>query len=327
MARPKVFVPEQIMPSGLEMLRAQCDCIVPWEDSGESLEALDSPSMKEHLYESEAVVIRIFSVTAEDLEKATRLKVIGKHGVGVDSIDCEAATARGIPVAYTPLAIGNGVAEHVVALMFAMARNIVPADASVRDGSFARGKLRGVELSEKTLGVVGMGRIGQRIVQKASLGLDMKVHAFDPILDRSSYDGPAILEDSVEDVMRVADYLTLHVPLTPETHHLIDEARLQLMKPSCRLINTSRGAVVDEAALAQALHDGRIAGAALDVFDSEPLPVDHPLCHAPNTVLTPHIASSTTESLDLMSRQVAEGILAGLAGRRPEHVFNSEVYG
>ena len=308
MARPKVFVPEQIMPSGLEMLRAQCDCIVPWEDSGESLEALDSPSMKEHLYESEAVVIRIFSVTAEDLEKATRLKVIGKHGVGVDSIDCEAATARGIPVAYTPLAIGNGVAEHVVALMFAMARNIVPADASVRD-------------------VVGMGRIGQRIVQKASLGLDMKVHAFDPILDRSSYDGPAVLEDSVEDVMRVADYLTLHVPLTPETHHLIDEARLQLMKPSCRLINTSRGAVVDEAALAQALHDGRIAGAALDVFDSEPLPVDHPLCHAPNTVLTPHIASSTTESLDLMSRQVAEGILAGLAGRRPEHVFNSEVYG
>ncbi len=322
----RVFVPEEMALSGLQLLQAQCDCIAPWEDSQGAGEPLSDSRMKELLYESEAVVIRLFRVTAADLERATRLKVIAKHGVGVDGIDCEAATARGIPVAYTPTAIGNAVAEHVLTLMLGLSRKIVPADASARDGSYDRSKFRGVELAGKTLGVLGLGRIGACIAQKASRGLEMKVLAYDPLLEPDSYEGPAEIEGSVESVLRKADYLTLHVPLTPETRHLINSKRIELMKPNCRIINTARGAVIDEMALARALGEGRIAGAALDVFESEPLPADHPLCQAPNTVLTPHIAGATSEALDFMSREVARAVLDGLAGRRPEYVANPEVY-
>ncbi|MCY3777630.1 MAG: hydroxyacid dehydrogenase [Candidatus Aminicenantes bacterium] len=323
----KVFVPEEIAASGLRMLKARCDCIAPWEVSQGISEPLSDTQMKEFLYESEAVVIRLFSVTADDLKRATRLKVIAKHGVGVDSIDCQAATTHGIPVTYTPTAVGNGVAEHVLALMLGLARRIVSADTSTRDGSFDRSGLRGVELAGKTLGILGLGRIGCRVAEKASRGLEMEVLAYDPLVSPDQYDGPAVIEDSVESVLRKADYLTLHIPLTAQTRHLINSQRLALMKSSARIINTSRGAVIDEAALAEALGEGTIAGAALDVFEREPLPEDHPLCQAPNTLLTPHIAGATVETLDLMSREAALAILDVLAGRRPEYVVNPEIYG
>ena len=189
-----------------------------------------------------------------------------------------------------------------------------------------RDRLRGIELADKTLAVAGLGRIGARVAQMAALGLGMDVCAYDPFVKRDAYAGPATLVDSLEDLFPRADFLTLHLPLTADTRHLINARTLKLLKPGCRLINTSRGAVVDEAALAEALHRGHLAGAALDVFSEEPLPGDHPLCLAPNTLLTPHVAGLTEESAERMSLHVAQGILDVLHGKRPEHLFNPEVF-
>ena len=321
----KVFIPESIAASGLAMLKAQFDCIVPWEDGTPS--DPNNAELKSLLAEAEAVVVRLFTVGVEELDRAPQLKIVVKHGVGVDSIDCDAATARSIPVAYTPGAIANGAAEHVVGLMLALSRRVAPGDAAVRAGLWERSKFQGVELAGKTLGIVGLGRIGSRVAEKVSRGLDMRVIAFDPVVNPDTYRGPAELRRSVEDVLREADYVTLHVPLNSQTRHLINSTTLALMKPTGRLLNTSRGAVIDEAALVDALKSGQIAGAALDVYESEPPPTNHPLFTTPNTLLTPHVASSTAEGLDLMSRESAQAVIDGLAGRRPEHVVNPEVYG
>jgi D-3-phosphoglycerate dehydrogenase len=275
------------------------------------------------LYEADAVIVRLFKIDAQDIGQARRLKVISKHGAGLDNIDLQAATAAGIPVLNTPTATVNAVAEHTLALMLALTRQIVPASAALKEGRFGeRGRFQGLELAGKTLGVVGLGRIGTRVAQMASLGLKMSVSAYDPFVSEAVYSGPATIEDSLEALFREADILTLHVPLTPETRHMINDHSLAWIKPGCRLINTSRGAVVDEAALVRALTEGRLAGAALDVFEEEPLPADHPLCQAPNTLLTPHISSSTQESLDRMSLQSAQGVLDVLNRRTPEHLVN-----
>lgn len=319
----KVFIPERIAPSGLEMLKAKFDCIIPWE-TGTAPDP-SSPALRDLLPEAEAIVVRLFSVGPEELDQAPNLKIIVKHGVGVDSIDCDAATARSIPVAYTPGAIANGAAEHVVGLMLALSRLVAPGDAAVRAGRWERSKFQGVELAGKTLGVVGLGRIGSRVAEKASRGLEMKVIGFDPVMDPGTYSGPAELRGSFEEVLRESDYVTLHVPLTDKTRHFINTSTLDLMKPTCRLVNTSRGAVIDEADLVEALKSGRIAGAALDVYESEPPSSGHPLFTTPNTLLTPHVASSTVEGLDLMSRESAQAVIDGLAGRKPEHVVNPQV--
>ena len=174
--------------------------------------------------------------------------------------------------------------------------------------------------------MIGLGNVGSRVARMAAHGLNMSVRAYDPFLSEGVDPGPAVLEASLESLLQEADFLTLHVSLTPETKHLINEQSLDRVKTGCRIVNTSRGAVIDEGALVQALSDGRLSGAALDVFEDEPLPADHPLVAAPNTLLTPHIASSTRESLDRMSLQAAEGVLDVLNGRTPEFLFNSEVF-
>ena len=317
--KPVVFLPEPIAPDGLDLLRAACDCLIPWE------EGYAGPPGRFGLYEADAVVIRLFAVSAQDMEQANQLKVIGKHGVGVDSVDCEAATARRIPIVYTPTANANAVAEHTLTLMLALARRIGPAAAAMQEGNFGmRDALGGVELAGKSLAVVGLGRIGARVAQMAALGLGMTVYGYDPFLDKTAYSGPAILLDTLEELLPKADFLTLHAPLTPATQHLINADTLELLNPTCHLINTSRGAAIDEMALADALSDGRIAGAALDVFSAEPLPIDHPLYRTPNTLLTPHLAGLTQESIERMSLHVAQGILDVLQGRTPEYIFNPE---
>ena len=187
-----------------------------------------------------------------------------------------------------------------------------------------RGKFKGVELAGKTLGVIGLGRIGQKVAQMASQGLQMDVLAYDPFVPKDTLSNLVIIEDSLESLMRKADFLTLHIPLAEDTRHLINEQSLGWVKPSCRIINTSRGSVIDEAALAQALSKGTLAGAALDVFEVEPLPIDHLLMNAPNTLLTPHISSSTQESLENMSLQAAQGVLDVLHGNTPKYIVNPE---
>ncbi len=325
--KPVVFIPEKIANGGLDLLRAECICLTPWQDEIVKPVDLANKEFRAALYQADAVIVRLFKITAKDIEKAERLIVIGKHGVGVDNIDCQAATKAGIPVVFTPDANANAVAEHTLALMLALSRQIVPANSALREGRFhERSRFQGVELAGKTLGVVGLGRIGSRVAEMAAFGLGMAVYAYDPYISKASYSGPAILEASLEAMVSKADFLTLHVSLTPETEHMIGGSVLGMIKPGCRIVNTSRGAVVDEVALVRALIDGKLAGAALDVFEEEPLPPDHPLCQAPNTLLTPHISSTTRESLERMSVQVALGVLAVLQGKTPEYIANPEIF-
>ena len=306
----------------MAILKDACHCVAPWEDGRKLRDA----ELKEILYGSNAVIVRLFKINASDMERCPDLKVIGKHGAGVDNIDCEAATAHGITVVNTPTANANAVAEHTIGLMLALARHTVPAAIAVHAGRFGdRDQFFGVELAGKTLGIVGLGRIGSRVAEMASAGLAMKVCGYDPYLTTAMYKGPAELATSLEDLFSKADFLSLHVALNAETRHLIDDERIAMLKPGCRIINTCRGAVIDERTLIRALETERIAGAAIDVFDQEPIPADHPLCRAPNLLLTPHISASTRESMDCMARDSAKAVVDVLQGRQPAHVVNPEV--
>ena len=321
--KPTVFLPEPIAACGIELLERECNCVTPWRDGSGSLAAGAAL-----LTEADAVIVRLFKIGARDIEAAARLKVIAKHGVGVDNIDVEAATRRGIPVTITGAANANAVAEHTLALMLALTRQTEAACRAVREGRFhERDRYGGVELAGKTLGIIGLGRIGSRVANKAALGMGMEVRAYDPLIDHRRYDGPAIFEDALEGLLRKAEFLSLHVPLTSATHRMINAKSITLLKSSCRIINTSRGAVIDEEALTRALHDGSVAGAALDVFEREPLLPDHPLCHAPNTLLTPHLAAATPEATRAMARKAAENVLDALRGKAPPDVVNPSIYG
>jgi D-3-phosphoglycerate dehydrogenase len=318
--KPIVFVPEIIAQCGLDLLREDCDCRVPWQDDSSPPE---DEQLREILYAADAVIVRLFTIDERDLQLAKNLKVIGKHGVGVNNIDCGSAAARNIPVVYTPTANSNAVAEHTLAMILTLGRQIVPAQTALKEGRFSeRDGFKGIELAGKTLGVIGLGRVGARLSQTAALGLNMTVHGYDPFVDRASYSGPVIIEDSLETLIPIAAFLSIHVPLTPQTQHLINEGILKLCKSNCIIVNTSRGGVIDEVALAKALHEGTLAGAALDVFEEEPPLLDHPLCRAPNTLLTPHIAGLTQQSQENMSLQVARGVLDVLHGRPPEHTIS-----
>lgn len=318
--KPAIFIPEPIGSEGLALLADSCACVTPWRESS-SQNAIDS------LPSADGVIVRTFCVTAEVMDQAPRLRVIAKHGVGLDNIDIAAATERRIPVLFTPGTNANAVAEHTLGLLLNLSRQIGPAEAAVRDGwQVERSRFEGIELAGRTLGIIGLGRIGKRLALKAALGLGLHVIAFDPYVDRMDYPGPARLCDSFEEVILAADVLSLHVPLTEETDKMINPDSLAAMKQGCLLINTSRGAVVDELALAAALQSGKLSGAALDVFETEPLPSDHPLLSAPNVVLTPHIAGQTNVAMQAAARQAARGVLDALGGSKPENVVNPEVF-
>ena len=239
--RPTVLITEPIGASGMRILEQACTCIAPWRDG-----VHDEAPLRAELRRVEAVIVRLFAVDASDLAAAQRLKVVAKHGAGLDNIDCQAATERGIPVIYTPGANANAVAEHAIGLLLALARNTCVADTTLRDGrAYERGQFQGIELAGKTLAIIGLGRIGSRVARKAH-GLDMQVIAYDPYVDPASYAGPATLVDSFDHLLAGADFVTLHVPLTAETRNMIDSRALAGLKPTCRLINTSRGGVIDE---------------------------------------------------------------------------------
>ncbi|MEM1277278.1 MAG: phosphoglycerate dehydrogenase [Pseudomonadota bacterium] len=243
--------------------------------------------------------------TAEILAHATDLKVIGRAGIGVDNIDIAAASAKGIVVMNTPFGNSITTAEHAIAMMFAVARQIPEANASTHAGRWEKSKFMGVEITGKTLGVVGCGNIGSVVAQRA-IGLRMKVIAFDPFLsaDRARELGVEKIE-AVEDLLDRADFVTLHLPKTEKTAGLLDEARIARMKPGARLVNCARGGLVDEAALAAALTSGHLAGAAFDVFETEPAR-ENPLFGLPNVVVTPHLGAATTEAQENVALQVAE---------------------
>jgi len=247
------------------------------------------------------------------LDKATRLKLVARPGTGLDNVDTEYAKAKGVTVVNSPESLVEGVAEHVVLLMLALSRKLPAADQSTKAGKWEKNALMGRELKGKVLGIVGLGRIGKRIAEIART-LGMSVLFYDVIAippDVVASLGAKVV--SLDEVFASADFITLHVPMTPQTAHMVNAARLSQMKKSAFLVNTSRGGVIDEAALSDALREGRIAGAALDVFEKEP--PSGPILQAPNTILTPHIGGQTEEAQTNAIVVIGEKVRAFFASR------------
>ncbi len=261
-------------------------------------------------------------VTARVLEAAPRLAVVGRAGVGVDNIDVPAATARGVYVVNAPYGNVAAAAEHTLALALALLRGLVEADGSVRRGEWARAKFLGHELKGKTLGLVGIGRVGSLVARRAA-GFEMHVVAHDPYATEGVARGLGARLVELDELFTLADVISLHTPLTDRTRNLVNAETLRRMKPTAILVNCSRGEVVDADALAAALERGDLAGAALDVFATEPLPADSPLRRAPRTVLTPHIAGSTHEAQTNVAVDVAKQILDVLEGRPARDAVNA----
>lgn len=275
------------------------------------------------LERAEGLIVRSETkVTVELLEMAPQLRVVGRAGAGVDNIDVEAATRRGVVVVNAPTGNTLAAAEHTIALLLALVRNIPAADASVRAGNWERSRLTGVEVRGKTLGIVGLGKVGSEVARLGS-ALGMRVLAHDPVVSGERAGDMGVELVSQERVWRDSDIITLHTPLTPETKGLLGEAALALTRRGVRIINVARGGLVDEEALAKALHTGRVAGAALDVFAAEPLDANHPLRSTPNTILTPHLGASTHEAQAAVSNDVATEIIAVLAGKIPRYGINT----
>jgi D-3-phosphoglycerate dehydrogenase / 2-oxoglutarate reductase len=304
--RAKVLVKEKIGDSGVALLREHFDVDlgIDW----------DNEQLAERIGEYDGIVIRSATkLTAELIERATRMRAIGRAGVGVDNVDVEAATKRGIVVANAPESNVVTAAEHTMALLLALARNVPQAYASLMEGKWDRSKYSGVELYEKTLGVVGFGRIGQLVAQRAR-GFNMRVLAFDPFVSAERYRELGVEKaDGVEDVYAQADFITIHLPKTPETEGFIDATALAAMRDGVRLLNVARGGLIDEDALKDALDSGKVAGVALDVFKSEPM-TEHPLFAYANVIATPHLGASTAEATDRAGYQSAEQVVAALTG-------------
>lgn len=267
----------------------------------------------------DGTVVGLDEVTARVIQGATDLKVIAKHGVGVDNIDLAAATAAGIVVTNTPGANEAAVAELAIALMLALARRLVKHHQVVSQGGWAR--QTGTELAGKTLGLIGCGRIGQEVVKRAH-GLGMEVVFY----RRTPTEVAGATQVSLDELLARSDYVSVHVPYTSETHHILDAEAFAKMKDGVYVINTARGGTVDEAALYEALVAGKVAGAALDARPKEPPPPDDPLNTLENVILTPHAGATTREAVLRMAKMATENLLAVLRGERPPNVVNPEVY-
>jgi D-3-phosphoglycerate dehydrogenase / 2-oxoglutarate reductase len=305
--RPRILVKEQIAAPGVELLREHFDVDLGADWSDEQL--------RERLPGYDGILIRSATKMTEELiELGTRLRVIGRAGVGVNNVDVAAATRRGVIVVNAPQSNVVTAAEHTLALMLSLARKIPQAHASLLAHRWERSKFNGVEVYEKTLGIVGFGRIGQLVAQRAR-GFGMYVVAYDPYVSAERYrELGAEKAQSPAEVYAKADFLTIHLPVTEETRGFLDAEAFAQMRDGVRVINCARGELVDDAALKDALDSGKVAGAALDVFPSEPI-TDYPLFDGyDNVVVTPHLGASTTEAQDRAGVQTAEQIIAALTG-------------
>ena len=306
----RVLIREPIAEAGIEFLRERFEVDV--EPNGDLAERIGG---------YDAIVIRSATkLTADVLERADRLKVIGRAGVGVDNVDVEEATRRGIVVANAPESTVVSAAEHTIGLLLALSRNIPQAHAALKQGRWERSRYGGIELEGKTLGVLGFGRIGQQVARRG-LGLGMRVVAYDPFVAKERFRELGIERtETAEDVYAAADFLTLHLPLTDETRGSIGSDAFDRMPDGVRLINAARGELVDEEALLEALLSGKVAAAALDVFSAEPY--SGPLIELDNVVVTPHLAASTEEAQDRAGVIVAEQVAAALDGALVTNAVN-----
>jgi D-3-phosphoglycerate dehydrogenase len=314
----RILVADPIAEDGVTRLRTAGQVDVATGLSKEELIA--------RIGEYDALVVRSETkVTADVFAAATRLRVVGRAGVGVDNIDLDAATRHGVLVLNAPTGNTLAAAEHAIAMMCALARNVAAADASMHGGRWERGKFMGFELREKVLGLLGLGKIGFEVARIAGQGLQMRVIAHDPLVaaERAEQAGVELVD--LDTLVRQSDVLSVHVPLTDQTRGVINAKRLRQMKPGARVLNVARGGIIDEQALADALADGHIAGAAIDVFTKEPPPPDNPLLSAPNLVLTPHLGASTVEAQVNVAFDVADQIAAVLSGGAARYAVNAPV--
>ena len=307
MTPPKVLIADSISQRGVDEL-SRDGAVEVTVKAGLSEKALiDLISL------FDALVVRSQTkVTADILNAGTNLRVIGRAGVGVDNVDVETATRRGIIVLNAPGGNTVSTAEHAFSLLLSAARKIPQADANIRSKSWDKKNFEGVELYNKTLGIIGMGRIGSELSRRA-IAFGMRVIAYDPYLSATRARSLQVeLTDELDDLLTSADFISIHTPLTTETQHILDAAKLQKTKRGVRIINCARGGLIDENALVQALQDGHVAAAALDVFEVEPLPANSALRDAPNLVLTPHLGASTAEAQESVGIEIARSIRAAL---------------
>lgn len=281
----------------------------------------------DQLKTADAFLLRIGICNAAIIEQCPNLKVIGRTGVGYDNVDVPCATKHGIPVVITPGANTQSVAEHAVGLMFACAKNFQEEDQEIRQGNWLiRDAHKAIELKDKVVAIIGVGAIGSTVAAICK-ALGMKCIGYSHSHNRAKVEkAGCVYYENLEDLLSKADFLTIHIPLTKETKHLIGAHELQCMKNSAFLINTSRGAVVDEAALAKALNQGELAGAGVDVFSTEPVAMDNPLFQVKNAILTPHAAALTKEALRNMCVDCAKGCVAVCRGEKWEKVVDHSVY-
>ena len=312
----KVFIPQDITDSGKNFLRERGYELVIGT-------GIDMDTMFREGGDADAILARTESYHNELIGKMPNLKVIGRHGIGLDNIDVAFCTERKIIVTYTPLANANSVAEHAITMILACAKNLVIQDKQTRSNNFAsRNKLKGQEVTGKTLGIVGCGRIGMILARIAALGLNMKVIGFDTFVPSEKFPEYFTKVDSVEAVFKQSDFVSLNVPATPETRKMVNKSLISIMKPTAYLINCARGEIMDEADLYNSLKNSVIAGAAIDVFDQEPPKADNPLFGLDNIIVSPHNAALTKEAMDRMGLHAAMGIDAVLSGNTPEWPAN-----
>jgi D-3-phosphoglycerate dehydrogenase / 2-oxoglutarate reductase len=305
--RPRVLVKEKIGESGVALLREHFDVDlgIDWDDD----------TLAERIGDYEGILIRSATkLNADLIARANHLRVVGRAGVGVDNVDVEAATKRGIVVANAPQSNVVTAAEHTLALLLALARNVPQAHSSLTSGKWERSKFSGVEVYEKTLGIIGFGRIGQLVAQRAR-GFGMRIVAFDPFISAERFRELGVEKaERSDDVYAVADFITIHLPKTDQTRGFLDADAFAKMRDGVRVLNVARGELIDDAALKDALDSGKVAGAALDVFPSEPI-TDYPLFDGyPNVIVTPHLGASTAEATDRAGFQSAEQVVAALTG-------------
>ncbi|MPZ50006.1 MAG: phosphoglycerate dehydrogenase [Dehalococcoidia bacterium] len=315
----RVLVSDRLAEDGIDILRQGADVDVRF--------GLTPAELLEIIPEYDALAVRSETkVTAEVLAAGRNLMVVGRAGVGVDNIDVQEATRRGIVVVYAPEGNTVSAAEHTMALMLALSRHVAAGHASLSQGKWERSKFVGVEFRGKTLGLFGLGRVGSEVARRAR-GFDMEILGFDPFVTPERAQAMGIRLASKDDILAGSDFISLHVPLTAENRNLLGAPEFQKMKPDVRIINVARGGLIDEAALIQALDAGRVAGAAFDVFDPEPPAPDLPILAHPKVIVTPHLGASTAEAQERVSVDVAEQILAVLRGDPAMYAINLPAIG
>ena len=313
--RPRILIADPVAPEGIELLRTIGDVDVKTGQAADSLVAT--------IENYDALVVRSETkVTRAIIEAGTRLQVIGRAGVGVDNIDLEAATERGVIVVNAPQGNTIAAAEHTIALLMALARHIPQADASMRGGKWDRKTYVGTEVRAKTLGIIGMGPIGSEVARRG-VGLDMRVLAHDPYVAEERIRSLGAESADFEGLIATADFISVHVPMTAATTGMLGADQFARMKDGVRILNVARGGIIDEAALAEAVRTGKVAGAAIDVYTAEPIVEDNPLLGDPRIITTPHLGASTAEAQERVAVDVAEQIVDVLSGRPARYAVNA----